>query len=163
MVGAKKVRSNRLMLVVGLAVAMLVSASPAFAQGALTGVIIDFPDSGLVDVKDSEENPVPGQAEHTGTVRCYDGNCGQKTELQFTSTTIEYKFKDLLALDLIAERSVVTGTGVISGEDGKAKFLFTATFQNVEGGSVMISYMASRPDASFTLTAPGTFTLVERP
>ena len=161
MVGAKKFLSNRLMLAVGLAVAMLVSASPAIAQGALTGVIVDFP-PGVVDVQDLAGNDV-GQGEHTGTVRCYDGNCGQKTELQFTSVTIEYKFKDLVALDQIAERAVVTGTGVISSGDGKAKFLFTATFQNVEGGSVMVSYVASRPDASFILTAPGTFTLVERP
>ena len=161
MVGAKRFLSNRLMLSVGLAVAVLASALPAVAQGA-TGVIIDFPNPGVVDVQDLSGNGV-GQGKHTGTVRCYDGNCGQKAELRLTSATIKYKFKDLLVLDQISERAVVTGTGVISDENGKAKFAFTATFQKVGGDAVTVSYVASRPDASFTLTAPGTFTPVARP
>lgn len=162
MVGAKRFLSNRLMLAVGLAVAVLASALPAVAQGA-AGVIIDFSNPGVVDVKDLSGNDVD-QGKHTGTVRCYDGNCGQKTELRLTSVTIEYKFKDLLTLDQNAERAVVTGTGVISTENGgKAKFAFTAIFQKVGVDSVTVRYEASRPDAAFTLTAPGTFTPVARP
>lgn len=163
MVGAERFLLVRLVLAVGLAVAVLASASPAMAQG-LTGVIFDFSDSGVIDIQDLGGSVV-GQGQHTGAVRCYDGNCGQRTELQVTwiPATIEYKFKNLLVLEPSAERAVVTGTGVISDEDGKEKFAFTATLQNHPNGSVTVRYEASRPDASFIVTAPGTFTLFEKP
>jgi hypothetical protein len=161
MANAKRVLSFRLILAVGLAV--LVSALPAMAQD-LTGVIVDFPDSGVITVQDLTGNPI-GEGEHSGTARCYDGNCGQKTELQFTdlSVTVEYKFKNLQALAPTEKRAVVGGTGLISSEDGKEKFSFTAIFQDNSDGSVMATYVASRPDASFIVTAPGTLTFVERP
>jgi hypothetical protein len=171
MVGAKKFLSRRSILAVGIAIAVLASALPALAQGGLTGVIVDFPDSGVIDVNDSVGNLV-GQGEHSGTVRCSDGNCGQKTKLLLqvagAPVTIEYKFKNLLALDtenLDPEiTAVVAGTGVISSEYGKERFAFTATFEKNLDGSLSVTYVASRPDASFVIPqAPGAFTLVVRP
>ena len=157
--------SSRFVVAVGLVIAILATASPVMAQD-LMGVIVDFSDSAIVDVLDQSGNGI-GQGEHTGTVRCYDGNCGQKTELQMSSdpdTTYTYKFKDLLALDPTAERAVVGGTGVISNASGKEKFAFSAVFENNGDGSLRVTYFASRPDASFVIpNAPGTFTLVDRP
>jgi hypothetical protein len=156
---------SRFVLALGLVIAILATALPAIGQD-LTGVVVDFTDSGVGDVQDLAGNLI-GQGEHTGTARCYDGNCGQRTELQLSSapaTTYTYKFKDLQALDATAERAVVTGTGVISSENGKDKFVFSAIFENNEDGSLTVTYIASRPDASFMIPgAPGTFTLVERP
>lgn len=165
MTDTRRFQSSPLVLGVVLAVAVFALASPAIAQG-LTGVVIDFPDSVVVDVADSA-GIVVAQGEHTGTVRCYDGNCGQRTQLHVTSATtdytIEYKFKDLLVLDSDLERAVISGTGVISSADDKGKFDFVATFESHANGSVTASYSASRVDASFIVTAPGTLTLVEKP
>jgi hypothetical protein len=157
--------SSRFVLALGLVIAILATALPAMGED-LTGVVVDFTDSGVGDVQDLAGNLI-GQGEHTGTARCYDGNCGQRTELQLLSApanTYTYKFKDLLALDATAERAVMTGTGVISSENGKEKFTFSAIFENNEDGSLTVTYSASRPDASFVIPrASGTFALVMRP
>lgn len=157
--------SSRFVVAVGLVIAMMATAPPVMAE-ELTGVIVDFSDSAVGDVLDLSEDLI-GQGEHTGTVRCYDGNCGQRTELRVSSepaTTYTYKFKDLLALDPTAERAVVRGSGVISSASGKEKFEFSAVFEDNGDGSLRVTYSASRLDASFVIpSAPGTFTLVDRP
>lgn len=165
MVGTRRYLSVRLMAA-GFAIALAATTLPVVAQGQdLTGVVVDFPDPVPTEILDLSGNVI-GQGEHEGTVRCFDGNCGQRTELGVTSipAVYEYKFKDLQALDVVTEVAVVAGTGVKSGEDGKERFSFTAIFLNNGDGTVAVRYVASIPDASFVLpAAPGTFTLVQRP
>jgi hypothetical protein len=162
-----------------IAVGLLGTTSTALAQAQrLTGItqlapadefvlLVVFADPAPTEVTDLSGNVI-GEAEHLGVVRCNGSHCNQKTQLQLLSpappTLVEYRFKDRVALDPVAERAVVAGTGVIASDSGKEKFAFTATFQNNGDGTVSVTYEASRPDASFILSnAPGTFTLFTRP
>lgn len=102
-----------------------------------------------------------------GDVRCNTNNCSQGTLLQFIAdpdqTEYEYKFTDRLDLDPSAERALVAGTGTISRLGQKERFSFTAVFQNNRDGTVSVTYLASRPDASFIIAqTPGTFSIFSR-
>jgi hypothetical protein len=69
----------------------------------------------------------------------------------------------ILALDPEEESVVVKGRGEISGRGQKERFSFTATFRNNGDGTVFVAYVASAPDASFTISsAPGSFDISSR-
>ena len=120
-----------------------------------------------VQITDLSGNVV-GEGDHGGQVRCNGSNCSQKTQLDFTvyftePWSLEYKYTTRQALDPVAGRVVVAGTGTISSRGQKERFLFTATFQNNRDGTVTVRYEASRPDASFIIpAAPGTFRISSR-
>jgi hypothetical protein len=63
----------------------------------------------------------------------------------------QYKFKTWQAHDLDARRLVVAGSGTILNGDQKERFLFTATIQDNRDGTLAVTYVASRPDASFII------------
>lgn len=112
---------------------------------------------------------VIGEGRHTGKLRCILGNCSQKANLSFASPLIstaeyEYKFKTLQAFDHEARTAVVAGSGTISNGDQKERFLFTATIQDNLNGTLAVTYVASRPDASFIIPeSPGRLEIRSRP
>lgn len=127
-----------------------------------------FTDPAVIKVQDLFGNV--GEGIHTGEVRCTGGdNCNKKTQLQFTSSftdvgVLSYQFKTLQALDPERRRSVVAGTGTIYNNGQRERFLFTATFDDNRDGTIAVTYVASRPDASFMIPrSPGTFWITSRP
>lgn len=110
-----------------------------------------------------------GEGTHTGRVRCNRARCGQKTVVRFTNPSsdavYEYQFKTRQVLDLDPpERLVVAGRGTVSSGGQKARFSFTATFQNNGDGTASVTYVASRPDASFVIPkSAGTFRIFTGP
>lgn len=114
------------------------------------------------EVTDLVRNPV-GEGIHTGAVKCKNGHCNKKTQLDLDlggSTTdfvtLEYKFHALQAVDVEARRAVVSGSGTITSPGQKERFSFYATFQDNGDGTVNVRYDASRPDASFIIPgSPG--------
>jgi len=186
-----KMRSFLLVVISGFAALFisvgLLRMSPALAhQGELTGPVrqtapeqpppdddfvflgVVFTDPAEIEITDLSGNVI-GEGTHEGSVRCNRDNCSQKTLLQFTDPTIreseyEYKFTARQAIDPVAESVVVAGKGTISSRSQKKeKFSFTATFQNNGDGTVSVTYVASRPDASFKIPrSPGTFTISSR-
>ncbi len=162
----------------------LLGLSPALAhEGELSGPVrqaapeqpppvnivsvVVFTDPAIIDVEDLS-GEVIGEGVHLGEVRCNGDKCSQKTQLQFTPfftdpAVYEYKFTTRQALDPEAERVVVAGKGTISSNGQKERFLFTATFENNRDGTVSVTYVASRPDASFMIPkSPGTFAIFSR-
>ena len=134
-------------------------------------IIIVFTDPLNIQITDLSGNVI-GEGVHSGEVRCISNKCNQKTELIFTIpltdpwpfAEYEYKFKTRMAVDPEAARAVVAGIGTISSPGQKERFSFTATFQDNRDGTVSVTYVASRPDASFIIPrSPGTFTIVSRP
>lgn len=131
-----------------------------------------FTDPAIVQITDLSGNVV-GEGVHVGSVKCNRDNCSKTTQLDFTiwfadprpnESEYEYKFKTLQALDPEEERVVVAGTGTISSRDQQERFRFTATFQNNRDGTVSVTYVASRPDASFVIPKTlGTFTIYSKP
>ena len=120
----------------------------------------------ITTIADQSGNDI-GPGLFGGDVRCNTNNCSKGTLLQFIAdpdqTEYEYKFTDRLALDPIAERALVAGTGTISRLGQKERFSFTAVFQNNRDGTVSVTYEASIPDASFVIPqAPGTFNIFSR-
>ncbi|HEX6383761.1 MAG TPA: hypothetical protein VF177_03725 [Anaerolineae bacterium] len=129
--------------------------------------IVVFTDPSLHVVLDLAGNAI-GEGVHIGAVSCRGDNCNKKTQLDLLVGSdrvgYEYQFKTLLALDPEERRSVVAGTGTIYSGRQKARFLFTATFQDNRDGTVSVTYVASRPDASFLIPmSPGTFEITSRP
>lgn len=125
-----------------------------------------FTDPAVIEVMDLSGNVI-GEGQHQGAVRCSVINCSGKIQLHLIGSTsplaYEYKFRTPRALDPEAESLVVAGTGTISDRGQKERFLFTATFQNNRDGTVSVTYVASRPDASFRIAAaPGAFTITRR-
>lgn len=127
-----------------------------------------FADDLPVQITDLGGNVV-GEGEHGGRVKCNSASCSQQTYLRFDTapaepSMYEYRFATRLAIDPVAEVVIVGGTGTISSNGQKERFSFTATFQNNGDGTVSVSYVASRPDASFIVPeAPGTFGIFSRP
>jgi hypothetical protein len=112
---------------------------------------------------------VVGEGVHGGRVKCNSTSCSQHTYLRFDAASpepsvYEYRFATRMAIDPVAEAVVVGGTGTISSNGQKERFSFTATFQNNGDGTVSVTYIASRPDASYIIPeAPGTFDIFSRP
>lgn len=127
-----------------------------------------FTDPALHTVRDLA-GKVVGQGVHTGEVRCRGDNCNKKIQLDLhvgsDRVGYEFHFKTLEALDPEERRSVVAGTGTIyKSSFERARFLFTATFEDNRDGTVSVTYVAPRPDASFTIPAlPGIFEIISRP
>lgn len=128
--------------------------------------LVVFTDPVAHPVVDREGNVLQGV--HTGEVRCLGDNCNKKTQLDLLvgsdRVVYEYQFKSLQALDSEARRSVVVGRGTMDDGLQRAKFLFTATFEDNGDGTVEVTYEASRPDASFRIpTSPGIFAIIGQP
>ena len=127
-----------------------------------------FADDFVVEIMDLGGNLV-GQGIHGGAVKCGGSRCNQRTDLSFgtaseESVVYEYRFTTNIAIDPEAERVTVGGNGTISSNGQKERFSFTATFQNNGDGTVLVTYLASRPDASFIIAAaPGTFHILGNP
>ena len=143
-------------------------AQPLQAKDDELRFVAVFADS-TVQIMDPSGSVV-GEGVHGGEVKCKKDKCSQQTYLSlgvpFAEFTVyEYKFATLQALDPVAERVVVAGTGTISSRVQKERFSFIATFQNNGDGTTMsVRYEASRPDASFIIpTAPGTFSISSKP
>lgn len=125
-----------------------------------------FTDELTIQISDLGGNIV-GEGTHLGRVLCPGSNCSQKTSLDFSlnfaiPTQIDYKFKELLALDPEAERAVVAGVGAIKSDHMNEKFSFSAVLQNNGDGTISVTYVASRPDASVALRSPGSFVISRR-
>lgn len=113
---------------------------------------------------------VVGEGTQLGKLMCNTSNCSQKVEVEVYSggyytnlLSIEYKFATRLAHNPDERTVVADGTGSISFDRMKERFGFTATFQDNRDGTVTATYAASRPDASFIITSPGSFTIESRP
>lgn len=112
-----------------------------------------------------------GQGVHVGEVRCKNGHCNKRIQLDLSLSqpltdvvTLEYRFTTLQALVPEDGRAVVSGTGTIFSRSQQERFLFTATFQDNGDGTVWVRYEASRPDASFIIPrAPGSFEITGQP
>jgi hypothetical protein len=109
-----------------------------------------------------------GEGQHTGEVWCRENNCNKKTRLDLLvgpdRVGYEYQFKSLQALDPEARRSVVAGTGTAYMGRERVSFLFTATFEDNRDGTIKVTYVASRPEASFIIPrSPGIFGIASRP
>jgi len=126
---------------------VVLTVSPALAQGSEPAVkvplaqppppddddlqfIAFFTDELSIPITDQSGNVI-GEGKHLGQVRCNRNNCSHKTNLELLNTEYEYKFSTRQALDPEAERAVVAGTGTISGRGQKARFSFTATFEDL--------------------------------
>lgn len=128
---------------------------------------IYYTDPGFHVVLNLAGNPV-GEGVHVGEVSCRDENCNKKTQLELLvgseRISFEYQFKTLQALDPEARRSVVAGRGTLHNGVRRERFLFTATFEDNRDGTVSVTYVASRPDASFIIPGlPGRFEITSRP
>lgn len=131
--------------------------------------IATYTDLLSVDITDLSGNIV-GEGVHLGEVKCNRDNCSQKTQIQLQFSipssnvhSVEYKFATRLALDPVAEKVIVAGTGTISNRTQKERFSFTATFTNNRDGTVLVRYEASRPEASFIIpNSAGTFSISRR-
>lgn len=128
--------------------------------------VVVFTDPANHAVLDLAGNSI-GEGVHLGEVRCKGDNCNHKTQLDLLVGSerigYEFQFKTLLTLDIEGRRSVVAGIGTISGPQ-KERFSFTATFEDNRDGTVSVTYIASRPDASFIIpSSPGTFGIFSKP
>lgn len=122
-------------------------------------VMVDFPDSAIVEIRDLSGNLI-GAGEHGGMFMCVFENCSQKTRLavsglQSGEADLEYKFTTLQVSDPLAGIVVVAGRGKISSQGRTEHFQFTAAIQDNFDGTLSASYVASRPEASFLIRAPG--------
>lgn len=129
--------------------------------------IIAFTDPAVHVVQDLAGNAI-GEGVHLGEAKCRGDNCNKKIQLDLQGVSgrvmYEYQFKALQALDSEARRSVVAGTGTIYQGSQRARFLFTATFEDNGDGTVSVTYVAARPDASFRIpNLPGAFVVSSRP
>jgi hypothetical protein len=182
------IRSILSSVVIGLAGALflfglfgMMSPTVAYAQSPNDDALVfeaSFPESS-VEIRDLSGNPL-GEGLHGGLVLCGASDCTQATVLtgycchdiwltdtlymhQGLSAEIEYGFTIRQSLDPVEQRAVVGGTGTISRRGETVGFSFTATFQNNRDGTVSVTYVASRPEASFVIPrAPGTFAIVRR-
>jgi hypothetical protein len=139
----------------------LAQAYQAPAPRIFVGVV--FTDPAIIPVLDLAGNDI-GDGMHTGVLRCRNDNCNRKIQLVLTDPTTgllseyEYQFRSAQTIDPEAERVVVAGTGTRLVDSQRERFLFTATFENNRDGTVKVTSIASRPDASFLIPAsPGTF------
>jgi hypothetical protein len=142
------------------------SVSLAPAQPPPSGdfsIIVVFTDPLNIEITDLAGN-VLGEGQYEGQVRCNrNGNCSQATQLQLDGIAYEYKFKTRQAVDPVAGRVIVEGTGTIVKDGQRERFLFTATFQDYRDGTVASRYEASMPDASFIVPeSRGTFKIYRR-
>ncbi len=129
--------------------------------------VVVFTDPANHVVQDLAGNSI-GEGVHIGEVRCKGDNCNHKTQLDLLVGSerigYEYQFKTLLMLDPEGRRSVVTGIGSLYSGPQKERFSFTATFEDNGDGTVFVTYIASRPDASFIIpSSPGTFGIFSKP
>jgi hypothetical protein len=121
-----------------------------------------FTDDLPIQVADLSGNVI-GEGTHGGRIRCNGNTCSQKTELDIPisvistlSLQVEYQYTTRQALDPVAERAVVAGKGTIFSRGQKERFSFTGIIQDNRDGTVSVTYVASRPDASFIIPrAPG--------
>ena len=144
----------------------IVPMSQALAPGDNNIITVIFTDPLNIPITDLSGNFI-GEGIHIGDVRCKSNKCNRNTELQFTIPLTDpvytYKFTTRQAFDPEAGRAVVAGTGTISSRGQKERFSFTATFEDNRDGTVSVTYVASRPDASFIVPrSPGTFTIMSR-
>jgi hypothetical protein len=171
-------------VLVSLGLLGMTSPTAAHAQSTSDGIFVfhaSFPESS-VEIRDLSGN-VLGEELHGGTVLCNANNCGQATLIPkypcsilsdpscgvaniAADTGIVYRFQSWQSLDLSDAGSgtvVVAGTGTISSHGEKVRFSFTATFQDNRDGTVSVTYVASRPEASFIIPrAPGSFVIYRR-
>jgi hypothetical protein len=119
-------------------------------------------------IMDLSGNVIDDEGEHGGEARCNGDNCNKKAQViispsDVVTTVYEYKFTTRQALDPDEGTAVVSGIGTISSRGQKERFSFTASFRDNRDGTVAVTYVASRPDASFIIPeAPGTFTIYSR-
>lgn len=159
---------------------LLSMIAPAVAHAQpLVEFAVSLPESSI-EFRDLSGNPL-GEGLHGGSVSCDGTYCVQATVIQYdpcqiltdpyctvgnvtTDPEIVYRFMTRQSLDPVNERVVVGGTGTtISRNGGTVAFSFVATFQNNQDGTVSVTYVASRPDASFVIPrAPGTIAIVRR-
>lgn len=128
--------------------------------------VLVFTDPAAHVVEDLAGNAI-GQGVHIGESRCRGDNCNKKTKLDLLigsdRVEFQYQFKTLQAIDPEARRLVVSGRGTISSDPRKETFLFTATIQDNMDGTMKVTYVSSRPDASFLIPkSPGTFDIFIR-
>lgn len=178
-------------LVIGLAAVLIsigllsmTSPTAAHAQSTSDGIFVfqaSFPESS-VEIRDLSGN-VLGEGLHGGKVLCNANNCTQATLIPYdlcaiitdplcgvaniaADTGIVYRFQSWQSLDLSDAGGgtvVVAGTGTTSNHGEKVRFSFTATFQDNGDGTVSVTYVATRPEASFVIPrAPGSFALYRR-
>lgn len=139
--------------------------SPALGQPSFQdewGVRIHFQDpENPIEITDLSGTTV-GQGTHVGQLRC-EQTCNHKAQLQLNGIEYQYRFETIQALDPVEGLVIVAGRGTISNLGQKDRFLFTATLENNQDGTVWVRYDASRPDASFIIpNAPGTFTFFSK-
>jgi hypothetical protein len=145
----------------------IIIALPILAQAQVADQAAIF-DTAEVAITDLSGTAI-GEGLHSGEERCINDNCFKKTQLQLNQpltglVTIEYRFETLQALVPDESRVVVTGTGTINSINQKEKFQFTAVIQDNMDGTLSVTYVASRPDASLMIpNAPGTFEITSRP
>jgi hypothetical protein len=107
-------------------------------------------------VLDLAGDPI-GEGEHGGEARCKPNNCNKNTHLILGKVGIEYRFRTLQVRDDEAGRFILAGTGIINNGRQKERFTFTAIVQDNRDGTITVTYVASRPDASFIIPdVPGT-------
>lgn len=115
------------------------------------------PRRSLVQIQDLSGN-MKGEGLHFGRVKCKGDNCSQSTTLVLDGAEYDYKFSYRQAHDPEARRLVVQGTGYVTNDRQKERFLFTAVFEDNRNGTFRTTYEASRPDASFIVpSTPGNF------
>lgn len=147
-----------------LLVLSLVDVSAAFAQ-AQTGDFsvqhqppqvpvfastVVFTDPAGTQIADLAGNVI-GTGTFLGKVRCYNGNCNQRTQLAIGSTEYEYKFTTEQALDPDARRLIAAGIGTMVNQGQKVRFVFTAVFDDNLDGTIAVKIEASISDASFII------------
>ena len=161
--------SRSLAIIVGL-VGIIIIALPILAEAqsqSLEDQTAIF-ETTTVEVFDLSGNPISGGL-HSGEEWCKNDNCLKKTQLDLNQpltgpVTIEYRFETRQALDPEELLVVVAGTGTLFNGNQKEKFQFSASIQDNEDGTLSVTYLASRPDASFMIpSAPGTFEITTRP
>ena len=118
--------------------------SPEFTVGVV------FTDPSAVSIEDLSGNHI-GEGDHMGRVRCHRAVCSQKTRLLLNGTEYTYQYATRVAIDPGTHRVIVSGKGTIATGSGKERFSFVATFQDNRDGTVATTYVASRPDASFSV------------
>jgi hypothetical protein len=120
-----------------------------------------FTDPAIIEITDLAGVGV-GQGTHLGLAKCHQSKCRHRVNLALTSASdpsvsyvIEYRFSEPLVIDPDEGRAVLAGTGTLGGNGMKERFSFTATFEDKRDGSLAVTYVSSRPNASFNLVSPG--------
>lgn len=152
-------------ILTGLFGVMSVQAQPPAMEPSYHVV---FTDTASIPISDLSGNIV-GEGTHLGALMCKTSNCSQKIEIDFDITLVftdlyhlEYKFTSRQEHDPDEKRLIVGGKGSLTTDHMKERFSFTAIFEDNRDGTVDATYNASRPDASFRVTSPGSFAIESR-